>query len=97
MALMALIALCLTPAFGSAALLITAVMALVAVPLLFNKRNWSAIRPTYWLAGALFTYFGYFLLVDTVISGDFSASLYTMAPNLPLVAVAVIAMALDPG
>lgn len=96
MPLMALIALCLTPAFGSAALLITAVVALVAVPLLFIKRDWSAIRPTYWLAGALFTYFGYFLLVDTAISGDFSASLYTMAPNLPLVAVGVIAMAIDP-
>ena len=97
MALMALLALCLTPAFGSAALLITAVMAVISVPLLFIKRDWSAIGPTYWLAAALFTYFGYFLLVDAVISGDFSASLYTMAPNLPLVAVAVIAMALDPG
>lgn len=96
MPLMALIALCLTPAFGSAAFLITAVVALVAVPLLFIKRDWSAIRPTYWLAGALFTYFGYFLLVDTAISGGFSASLYTMAPNLPLVAVGVIAMAIDP-
>lgn len=96
MALMALLALCLTPAFGSAALLITAVMALAAVPLALLERDWSAIQPKHWLAGALFSYFGYFLLVDTVISGDFSASLYTMAPNLPLVAVGVIAMAIDP-
>jgi O-antigen ligase len=96
MALMALLALCLTPAFGSAALLLTAFITLIAMPLALIQCGRSAIRAKHLLAGSLLAYFFYFLLVDFLISGNFRASLYTMAPNLPLLAVAVIALALDP-
>ena len=96
MAMLCLLALCLTPALGSAASLVSIVSLLIAVPLAFNQRNWSSSKAKHLLAGALLSYFGYFLFLDFLITRDFGASFLAMSPNTPLLALAVIVLALDP-
>lgn len=92
----ALLALCLTPAFGSLALVITLIAMLVSLPVAVARRGWAEGGGKRWVWGAVFAYFTYFVLADALLRGDIGASLYTMTPNLPLIAVALIALALDP-
>lgn len=91
-----LLALCLTPALGSVALLATAVAMLVALPVGIARRGWLDGGAKRWVWGALLAYFVYFVLGDALLQGDLGASLYTMTPNLPLVAAGLVALALDP-
>ncbi len=91
-----LLTLCAIPAMGSVAALITAFALILALPVAIARRGWSDTGGKRWVSGALLAYFIYFTAGDAVMRGDFGASLYTMAPNIPLVAAALIALALDP-
>lgn len=91
-----LLSLCLTPAFGSVALVITLIAMLVALPVGISRRGWVDGGGKRWVWGAMLGYFAYFVLADALLQGDIGASLYSMTPNLPLVAAALIALALDP-
>lgn len=91
-----LMTLCAIPAMGSVAALITAFAMILALPVAIARRGWSDGGGKRWVWGALLAYFVYFTAGDAVLQGDIGASLYTMTPNIPLVAAALIALALDP-
>lgn len=91
-----LVSLCLTPSFGSLTLVITLTAMLVALPVALMRRGWAEVGAKRWVWGTCLLYCFYFVTSDALLNGDISFSLYTMAPNLPLVAAALIALALDP-
>lgn len=91
-----LVSVCLTPSFGSFTLVITFMAMLVALPVAVMRRGWAEAGAKRWVWGACLLYCFYFVTSDALLNGDILFSLYTMAPNLPLIAAALIAMALDP-
>lgn len=91
-----LLMLVLTPALGSLALIATLLALLIALPMIFVRRGWRDGGGKRWLWAILVAYFVYFTLCDVLLNGSLGASLEAMAPNTPLLAAALVAMALDP-
>lgn len=91
-----LLTLCLIPALGSLALLPMIFAFLFGLPAIFTRRSWCEGGAKRWVWVILLTYIFYFTIGDVLLQGDLAASLRAMAPNSPLLAAAVVAMAVDP-
>ena len=90
-------AFCATPALGSVAVLIMAIAMLVALPVAVMRYHRIATRrkATVWVS--LLTYFLVFLGMDFLFYGDIQNTLRAMAPSSPVLAAAIVVMALDDG
>ena len=90
-------AFCATPALGSVAVLIMAIAMLVALPVAVMRYHRIATKrkATVWVS--LLTYFLVFLGVDFLFYGDIQNTLRAMAPSSPVLAAAIVVMALDDG
>ena len=91
-----LLILVLTPALGSLTLIATLLALFIALPMIFVRRSWRDGGGKRWLWAILIAYCVYFTLCDVLLNGSLGASLEAMAPNIPLLAAALVAMALDP-
>ena len=90
-------AFCATPALGSVAVLIMAIAMLVALPVAVMRYHRIATKrkATVWVS--LLTYFLVFLGMDFLFYGDIQNTLRAIAPSSPVLAAAIVVMALDDG
>lgn len=92
-----IIALCVTPALGSVAVLIMVLAMLVALPVAVTRYRAIASggKATVW--GSLLAYFLVLVVMDVLFHGNGRGTLLAIAPSSPVLAAAIVAMALDDG
>ncbi|WP_439139503.1 O-antigen ligase family protein [Roseicyclus sp.] len=88
--------LCATPALGSVTVLVMSVAMLIAIPVAVSGYRTVATgaKRVVWMS--LIAYFISYVLIDAVIHGDLQNTFRAIAPSSPVLAAAIIAMALDP-
>lgn len=88
--------LCATPALGSVTVLVMSVAMVIAIPVAMSGYRTIArgTKRVVWMS--LIGYFISYVLIDAFIHGDLQNSFRAIAPSSPVLAAAIIAMALDP-
>lgn len=91
-----MLSLCMTPALGSVTVLIMAIAMLMALPIAIMRRGWNEAGAKRWLWASFLAYLLSLFVIDVFLHGDIKVSLRAIAPSTPLLAAAIVAMALDP-
>lgn len=92
-----ILAVCVTPALGSVAVLIMALAMVVALPVAAMRYRGIATGGKVTVWASLLAYFLVLVVIDAMLYGDVRNTLRAIGPSSPVLAAAIVAMALDDG